>query len=212
MRQLTTVHWDAAYKAIAEHPALSKNTRCAVWIETIGEAVLSAAPPISDDELALQLADVIYKDAVEDSKQHDGSVFMTAAWAVVEHLKKMGVLNANPSPASAPDAMRVVLDAMRSDPEYAWSWHCNIAMAFVDEGGDHAMANHAAARFMRSLAGVDPAHELPAHPAPLAVPADEVQEFSCHRCPVSVESRWQPPDCPECGDPCAIVTKRPCHD
>ena len=65
-------------------------------------------------------------------------------------------------PAALADAMRVVTDAMRSDPEYAWSWHCNVAMAFVDEGGDRAMANHAAARFMRLLANVDPAHELPA--------------------------------------------------
>lgn len=72
------------------------------------------------------------------------------------------------APAAAlavPEAMRVVTAAMRSDPEYAWSWHCNVAMAFVDEGGDHAMANHAAARFMRLLANVEPAHEIPAKPA-----------------------------------------------
>lgn len=37
---------------------------------------------------------------------------------------------------------------------------------------------------------------------PVAVPADAVQVFNCHRCPVSVEARWQPPECPECGDPC----------
>ena len=80
--------------------------------------------------------------------------------------------NLAPPAAVVPAAMRVVLDAMRSDPEYAWSWHCNIAMAFVDEGGDHALANHAAARFMRSLAGVDPAHKIPAKPAPVAKDSD----------------------------------------
>lgn len=48
-RDLKTRHWDAAYKAIAEHPALSKNTRCALWIETIGRAVLNAEPaPLAD--------------------------------------------------------------------------------------------------------------------------------------------------------------------
>lgn len=105
MKQLTTKHWDAAYKAIAEHPALSKNTRCAVWIETIGEAVLSAAQPISDDELALQLADVIYnnvRESIKDAHGHDGAVFTGAAWATIEHLKKMGVLQAPPAAAVPP--------------------------------------------------------------------------------------------------------------
>lgn len=60
------------------------------------------------------------------------------------------------------DAMKVVIDAMRSDPDYAWSWHCNVAMAFFDAGGDHYIANQGAARFMRLLAGVEPAHKLPA--------------------------------------------------
>jgi len=61
-------------------------------------------------------------------------------------------------------AMQTVIDAMRSDPDYAWSWHCNIAMAFVDAGGDHYTGNQGAARFMRILASVEPAHELPTVP------------------------------------------------
>ncbi len=70
-----------------------------------------------------------------------------------------------------PEAMAVVLKAMKDDPEYAWGWHCNIAMAYVDAGGDHAIGNHGAARFLRLLASVEPAHELP----PLrAVPGDMV--------------------------------------
>ena len=69
---------------------------------------------------------------------------------------------------SVPASMKIVTDAMRADPGYAWSWHCNIAMAFVDEGGEHAMANHAAARFMRLLASVEPAHELSEKPKPVA--------------------------------------------
>ena len=87
-----------------------------------------------------------------------------------------------PAAASVPDAMRVVLGAMRADPEYAWGWHCNVAMAFVDEGGDHATANHAAARFMRLLAGVDPAHELPAKQAPPAKQPLTIEEiYECER-------------------------------
>ena len=61
---------------------------------------------------------------------------------------------------SVADAMKIVTDAMRADPDYAWTWHCNIAMAFVDEGGDHGLANHAAARFLRTLADIEPMYEL----------------------------------------------------
>lgn len=57
----------------------------------------------------------------------------------------------------------------KSDPEYAWSWHCNITMPIYDSGIHLASANHAAAAVMRSLFDVEPAHALPpidAHPAP----------------------------------------------
>lgn len=55
-------------------------------------------------------------------------------------------------------AMQTVTAAMRADPGYAWSWHCNIAMAYVDAGGDRTIGNQGAERFMRLLANVDPAH------------------------------------------------------
>ena len=41
------------------------------------------------------------------------------------------------------------------DEGYAWSWHCNIAMAFQDEGGSHESSNKAAARFMQNAFGID---------------------------------------------------------
>lgn len=78
------------------------------------------------------------------------------------------VLASTPAPAqhqSLPDAMQTVITAMQADPGYAWSWHCNLAMAMVDSGCDHVKANQGAARFMRTLANVDPAHELPSAPA-----------------------------------------------
>jgi hypothetical protein len=64
-----------------------------------------------------------------------------------------------------PAAMKTVVEAMQADPDYAWGWHCNIAMAFVDAGGDHYTGNQGAARFMKMLADVEPAHELPPPPA-----------------------------------------------
>ena len=65
------------------------------------------------------------------------------------------------SPEGVQRTMNVLRSALQTDPGYAWSWHCNIAVAMQDEGVPHAVANHGAARFMRALAAVEPAHELP---------------------------------------------------
>ena len=54
-----------------------------------------------------------------------------------------------------PESMSTVTNAIRNDPDYAWSWHCNIAMAAMDEGVDHMTANKLAARFLMILTGVD---------------------------------------------------------
>lgn len=85
---------------------------------------------------------------------------------------------------SVPQAMQTVIAAMQADPSYAWSWHCNVAMTYVDAGGDRYTGNQGAARFMKLLANVDPAHELPEKPAP-------VQEPDAIGCKCSVCGEWQ---------------------
>lgn len=52
-------------------------------------------------------------------------------------------------------AFRALANTMQSDPGYAWSWHCNIAMPIHDEGVTHRTANLAAARIMRHVFDVD---------------------------------------------------------
>ena len=52
-------------------------------------------------------------------------------------------------------AFDVLKEAMQADSEYAWSWHCNIAMASINEGMEHMAANQAAARFMKLCFDVD---------------------------------------------------------
>ena len=45
---------------------------------------------------------------------------------------------------------------MQSDPEYAWGWHCNIAMPIMDVVGcDHKASDEAAAHLMQHIWGVD---------------------------------------------------------
>lgn len=72
-------------------------------------------------------------------------------------------------PASAftvKDAMDVLSKSMKDDPGYAWSWHCNIAMAAQDAGAPHKEANERAAGFMRTAFGVDTSKPpLPPPPA-----------------------------------------------
>ena len=53
-----------------------------------------------------------------------------------------------------PLAFNIIKRAMETDIDYAWGWHCNIAMASVDEGLSHEAANKAAARFMYTCFGV----------------------------------------------------------
>jgi hypothetical protein len=46
-------------------------------------------------------------------------------------------------------------DEVKTDQDYAWSWHCSIAMSAKDVGVDHETANKAANRFMQMCFGVD---------------------------------------------------------
>ncbi len=63
-------------------------------------------------------------------------------------------------PTTAPEpstevAVGKLCKSLREDLDYAWTWHCNIAMAAFDAGCPHDVANEGAAQFMQLLAGVD---------------------------------------------------------
>jgi len=54
------------------------------------------------------------------------------------------------------ETMDQLTKGINEDSEYAWAWHCNIAMATYDEGClSLPKANRAAARFMKNAFGVD---------------------------------------------------------
>ncbi len=46
-------------------------------------------------------------------------------------------------------AIKDLKKAFVKDPDYAHSWHCNIACSAMDAGADHKIANDGASRFMR---------------------------------------------------------------
>jgi len=61
----------------------------------------------------------------------------------------------NPLAMELDASVATFINAMRKDPDYAWAWHCNIAMSAFDAGCPHGVANEGAARFLQLLAGVD---------------------------------------------------------
>ena len=100
-------------------------------------------------------------------------------WQLELYDKAMTAPQPKAEPQSLSDAMATVIAAMQADPDYAWSWHCTVAMAFVAAGGDHYTANQGAARFMKLLAKVEPAHDLPEAPQPKREPLtdEEIQDL-----------------------------------
>lgn len=52
-------------------------------------------------------------------------------------------------------ALSVLSKAMQDDADFAWSWHCNIAMTAQDAGAPHNRANIWAANFMHRAFAVD---------------------------------------------------------
>lgn len=63
--------------------------------------------------------------------------------------------SAQPAADDVRSSMQTLVAALKTDPDYAWTWHCNVAMAALDEGLGHYEANKAAARFMSWLAQID---------------------------------------------------------
>lgn len=55
------------------------------------------------------------------------------------------------------EAYEAMKAAMATDPSYAWSWHCNIAMPLIDNGIDEKLAQKCAAQLMQHFWGVDTA-------------------------------------------------------
>jgi hypothetical protein len=53
------------------------------------------------------------------------------------------------------DELNAFSALLQSDPELAWSWHCQFAMMAYDAGADPIKANLGAASLMHQAFGVD---------------------------------------------------------
>ncbi len=79
------------------------------------------------------------------------------------------------STPQAVSPIAALIDAMKADPEYAWAWHCNIAMAAHDAGATpHAACNRGAALFLSLLS--DGAVDTTLHPTYEQTHADTVSK------------------------------------
>ena len=104
--------------------------------------------PITMKEVAAFLLGEASLDGYWFGERHPISPFW---WR--EHLRAA-------QPATAPEpstevAVGKLCKSLREDLDYAWTWHCNIAMTAFDAGCPNDVANEGAARFMQLLAGVD---------------------------------------------------------
>lgn len=52
------------------------------------------------------------------------------------------------------DVMNLKND-MQKFPDYAWTWHCNIAVPMQDEGISHELSNKIAAKIMNNFFEID---------------------------------------------------------
>ena len=80
--------------------------------------------------------------------------------AEIEHVagdvSKNGAESNTSTQQPAPNAMQSLTAALKGDPEYAWAWHCNLAMPIMDNAKvSHRVANITAARLMQHLFGID---------------------------------------------------------
>lgn len=69
------------------------------------------------------------------------------------------------------NALNVLKKSMKDDPDYAYGWHDNIAMAcydqfigHLDHGLAHFTANKAATTFMKSVFDIETSNDMPREP------------------------------------------------
>lgn len=76
--------------------------------------------------------------------------------------------------SQAVDALK---EAFAYDTDLAWTWHCNIAIQFIDRGGSPDIANQAAANFMSIAFGARGYEPKGTEPAPAEPPKERMLKW-----------------------------------
>jgi hypothetical protein len=123
--------------------------------------------PVEPEWYYLVEGDIMGADGEE--YQSSGSIWLEAGdtilvgqpWSPGRHAPRRRRVTkpepVEPVTATTPvqDAIMTLGEAMRKDSDFAWTWHCNVAMAAADAGAPVRQANERAADFMRNAFGVD---------------------------------------------------------
>lgn len=103
-----------------------------------GAASLVGELAVERDQLYARVAELEQRLAVEEA-----------------HGEKYRAALAKREAADVLAALTVISEAMKADHDYAWTWHCNVAMTAQDAGAPHDRANVWAAEFMKRAFNVD---------------------------------------------------------
>jgi len=105
------------------------------------------------DEQKKQIAAVVHRDCA----LLPGENFYTAAeLAIAATLAQISRATPTPQADAAPSAFQSLKDALHADSDYAWAWHCNLAMPIMDSiHCTPEQANKASADLMKYLFDID---------------------------------------------------------
>lgn len=93
---------------------------------------------------------------VDDGEFHFGHPSEIGGWTVIGKKDLFKCLEILEIPyKGVPSALNKLKETMQDDAEYAWGWHCNIAVAMQDDGISHKLSNKITTRIMKTLFEVD---------------------------------------------------------
>lgn len=114
--------------------------------------------PTAQGDTAVEATRSLSPETRSPTAQEPGEV--TAEPEAISDLRRaVGATSAAQPASDVAEAFSRIAQAMQADFNYAWSWHCNIAMSSHDEGMEIKAANRAAARFMKLCFDVDTSEE-----------------------------------------------------
>lgn len=125
-------------------------------LEDTGKLMLTVRQSESGDKLAsLELPDKEIESLMTSCGMYMTAKLPTRSEDARKQVIDEEVLHRMKANVGIAHEMAVLGSAMRQDPDYLWTWHVNLTMAYVDAGGDKKVAMNASARFLYNLTQAD---------------------------------------------------------